>query len=208
MSIISNANSQIEITAIKGEHQFHSSDRQTFLHYNENMKLTKKEEELAKTLIECGAKKMKVKTNLMGQREAPLRLKSLHNVQSKINKTLLADPNNELVSLLEQMKKIPGAKIKVAVDESNDLLGIYYQDERMAAIYKMYPELIIFDATYKLNDRRMPLFLMLIVDGAGETEVICYWIIKSENQQSTEAMLDAFKEYNEDWNKTKVVISK
>lgn len=208
VKISTNSNSKLEITAINNEHKFHACDRTTFLHYNENMRLSKTEEETAKTLIQCGAKKMKMKTNFMGQREAPLSLKSLHNVQTKMNKSLLVDPNNELVSLLEHIKKIPGAKVKVAVDENNDLLGIYYQDERMAKLYQMYPELVIFDATYKLNDRRMPLFLMLIVDGAGESEVICFWIIKSENKQSVEAMFDAFKEFNENWEETKVVISK
>lgn len=78
----------------------------------------------------------------------------------------------------------------------------------MAAIFDRYSEVVLFDATYKLNDRRMPLFLMLVIDGAGETEVACLWLIKSENKQAAESMLDSFKLHNEKWNQIKVVISK
>lgn len=71
----------------------------------------------------------------MAKREAPVSLKTLHNLQSKINKKLNSE-NNELASLLAQMEKIPGSKIKVAVDESNQLIGIFFQDERMASIFE------------------------------------------------------------------------
>lgn len=78
----------------------------------------------------------------------------------------------------------------------------------MAAIFDRYPEVVLFYATYRLNDRRMPLSLMLVIDGEGETEVACFWLTKSENKQAAEAMLDSFKRHNENWEKIKVVISK
>lgn len=61
------------------------------------------------------------------------------------------------------------------------------------------PEIIVFDATYKFNNRRMLLFFMMIVDGAGVTEVACLWIIRSESKAATESMLDAFQIHNENW---------
>lgn len=78
----------------------------------------------------------------------------------------------------------------------------------MAALFDKFPEVIIYDATYRLNDRRMPLFVMLVVDGAGESEVATLWIIKSESKVCAETMLDFFKECNRNWTKIKVVISK
>lgn len=71
-----------------------------------------------------------------------------HNLQTKINQKLNTE-NNQLASLLTQMEKIPGAKIKVAVYETNnELIGIFFQDERMSLIFEKYPENVIFDATY------------------------------------------------------------
>lgn len=49
---------------------------------------------------------------------------------------------------------------------------------------------------------------MLVVDGAGENEIVCYWLIKSELKQAAETMLSAFMEFNPSWNKIQVVISK
>lgn len=70
----------------------------------------------------------------------------------------------------------------------------------MAALFDSYPE-VLFDAKYRLNDRRMPLFLMLVIDCAGETEVACImymvWLIRSENKLAVESMLDSFKTHNE-----------
>lgn len=132
----------------------------------------------------------------------------MHNLQTKLTKSS-ATGEDKLTELLNSMKSIPGARVNVAHDEeTNDLIGIYYQDQRMADIFEKYPEVLLCDATYKLNDRRMPLFFMLVVDGAGETEVACFWLIKSESLVAIGAMLDAFKSHNNKWNEVKVVISK
>lgn len=107
------------------------------------------------------------------------------------------------------MKKVPNTTIKVACEEdSNELIGIFYQDQRMAELFKNYPEVVIFDATYRLNDRRMPLFVMMVIDGMGESELASLFIIESENKLSVGLMLEFFKESNANWEKIKVVISK
>lgn len=84
--------------------------------------------------------------------------------------------------------------------------GIYFQDDRMAEMFKHFPELILFDATYKLNNRDMPLVLQLCVDGNGETEIVSLYVCNSESTMSIGCMLDAFQEFNEDWRKTQVII--
>lgn len=76
----------------------------------------------------------------------------------------------------------------------------------MQQIYAKYPELILYDATYKLNNRDMPLFTQCVVDGDGNTEVVSLYICRSESRDGIGAMLDIFKEFNEDWHKTVVVI--
>lgn len=163
---------------MNAEHKNHEFNKQTFLHYSQNLRLTAEEEAEAASMIEVGGVKQKIKCKLMSKREAPVSLKTLHNLKTKMNKNVRNDPD-EFSSLLTAMRQVPGAKIDVAYDEDNELIGVYYQDARMAALFESYPEIVVFDATYKLNDRRMPLFLMMIIDGAGETEVACVWIIRS-----------------------------
>lgn len=198
------------IYSSKTVHENHNTDEQTYKHYAENMRLNEEEVNYVAESIRNGANKQKIKNILMEKRDGrPIALKSIHNVQNKLKRTIehLIDEQTELEKLLENMNKIPNARIKVAVNENNELLGILFQDQRMARIYEKYPELLLVDATYKLNNRRIPLFILLVVDGNGESEIACLWFIKSESKECISPMIDAFKELNASWAKTKVIIS-
>lgn len=153
LRIACNSDNKLEVKELNPKHTNHSCDLQTYLHYPENLRLTKDETDIAKTMIQCGANKQKVKINLMTNRESPISLKSLHNLQTKQNKSTTGD--DEFTTLLGLMQNIPGVKIKVAYDDENQLIGIFFQDARMAALFEKYPEVVIFDATYRLNDRRI-----------------------------------------------------
>lgn len=76
----------------------------------------------------------------------------------------------------------------------------------MAHIYEKYPEVILFDATYKMNNHNLPLFIQLCIDGNGQTEIASLYICRSESRDGIGAMLDVFKEFNCNWHKTKVFV--
>lgn len=76
----------------------------------------------------------------------------------------------------------------------------------MHHIFAQYPELILYDATYKLNNRDMPLFTQCVIDGDGHTEVVSLFICRSESREGIGAMLDVFKKFNKDWVKTGVIM--
>lgn len=204
-------NNVYEVKSVLNEHENHNVDRQTYLHYPENMRLTADEKAAVTEKIKCGSNKQRIKVDLMEKRNGqPIAIKCIHNIQTKMRADVhqLIAEQTELEKLLENMKQIPNARIKVVVNESNELVGIYFQDERMAKLFEKYPEvLIIIDATYKLNNRSVPLFILLVVDGNGESEIACLWFIKSESKESISPLVDAFKELNESWSQTKVIIS-
>lgn len=102
--MILNRNQKLEIKKFDSTHTFHIPNKQTYLHYTQNLKLTQEEEEMAKKMIDCGGKKSKIKLNLMVNREAPVSLKTLHNVQTKMNRSLNTD-DDELTSMINAMKK-------------------------------------------------------------------------------------------------------
>lgn len=105
------------------------------------------------------------------------------------------------------MLQYKDAFVKVFTAENNVPDGIYFQDERMKRYFSLYPDLLLVDATYKLNDRRMPLFLMLIVDGNGESQIIALFLLKSENYDLLKKMIDHFKEENENSEQIRVILS-
>ena len=51
-------------------------------------------------------------------------------------------------------------------------LDDFFQDCILKVTFSSYPELIVIDTTYKLNEFDIPLYLLLIVDGNGHSEII------------------------------------
>lgn len=196
---------KLKVVAANLVHEQHLMNLQTFNHYPENMRLTKEEESVAKTMVTGDGKKQKIKSHLMKLRidqgiSAPISLKSVRNVQNKcrLEREKLCDGSSELEKLLATMMDVPGAKVRV-VRENNELIAIYFQDPRMQAFFDKYPEVLLYDATYKLNSRNMPVFIQSVVDGNGQTEIVTIWICKSESTVVAQSMLSAFKEFNPSW---------
>lgn len=66
----------------------------------------------------------------------------------------------------------------------------------MRSIFDKFPELVILDPTYKLNNYKPPLFTLLAKDGNGESEVVALFIMRSESALCVGTMIDFFKECN------------
>ena len=43
----------------------------------------------------------------------------------------------------------------------------------MREAFKAYPEIIFIDATYKLRELGLPVYLMLCEDSNGQSEIVC-----------------------------------
>ena len=95
----------------------------------------------------------------------------------------------------------------VYADENKILKGISFQTQEMRSSFSAYPELVLIDATYKLNDLRMPLYVLQILDGNGQAEIICFWLVASEDQSTISFMMDAFKKRNDCWPKVQVIMA-
>lgn len=81
------------------------------------------------------------------------------------------NPENDLARLIKEMNKIDGTAYEIENDDNNALEGILFQDQIMRINFEKYSDFVMFDATYKLNDRQMPLTIMLVVDHHGESQI-------------------------------------
>ena len=93
------------------------------------------------------------------------------------------------------------------VDASDTLQAIFFQTQEMCDTFEAYPELILLDATYKLNDLHMPLYVMMNVDGNGESEIICFWLVAKEDKETIGGLMDTFKEKNSKWSRVQVIMA-
>lgn len=92
---------------------------------------------------------------------------------------------------------IADAEITTFVDEENTVQAIYFQTGEMKGMFLSYPEVLFIDATYKLNDLQMPLYVLMSIDGNGESEIVCLWIVQSEDKSTLTNLLVEFKKHNE-----------
>lgn len=90
-----------------------------------------------------------------------------------------------------------GAIVEVSKDDNDVLSSVYFQTQEWRNMYTHFPELILIDATYKLNNLRMPLYIMMVVDGNGESEVIALWLVVHEDKTTIGHLMDTFIKHND-----------
>ena len=73
-------------------------------------------------------------------------------------------------------------------DESSTFTGLFYQDQHMREVNAAFPEVLLCDATYKLNDLRMPLYLLIGIDGNGHSQVFALYLTTTETAAALSRM--------------------
>ena len=87
------------------------------------------------------------------------------------------------------------------------LTGLLFQDSIMKSVFNSYPEVILVDANYKLNNLRIPLYLIMCIDGNGQCEIVLVFLTMIETEEAIIKMVQIFKHTNPKWECTKVVMS-
>ena len=77
----------------------------------------------------------------------------------------------------------------------------------MQQIFAAYPEILCIDATYKLLELRLPLYIMLVEDGNGESEVAAAFLLTEETEELLLKVFEFFKEHNSAWEATRVIMT-
>lgn len=121
--------SKLIIKESKLNHQGHSLDQQTYDHYPENVRLSNEQIENVEKLISVGANKRKIKINVMKDTGKPVLMKSIHNIQTKMQQKTQNGDGNSLQKLYDVMATIPGAKVRFISNEKNEFVGKFEQLE-------------------------------------------------------------------------------
>ena len=69
-------------------------------------------------------------------------------------------------------------------DEPDKLIGIMYQSPRMKRAFEYFGQTIIMDSTHQITTKNSKenwkLFIMLVINGDGQNESICYFVVTDE----------------------------
>ena len=73
--------------------------------------------------------------------------------------------------------------------------------------FECFPEVLLVDATYKLTNLRMPVYLLLTIDGNGQSEIVALCVTNLETQEGIGAMVQTFKHHNSSWEKVRLIMT-
>ena len=85
--------------------------------------------------------------------------------------------------------------MEVYSDSEKNFKGIFFQDQQMKQAYSAYPEIIFVDATYKLLELALPVYLMLCEDSNGQSEVMAVCLLVCEDSESIRWFVESFKKF-------------
>lgn len=115
---------KLTIKSFNPIHKNHNSDKHTFSAYPENVRLKEEEVVEASKMIACGSSKQKLKAYLSKGRDAPVTLKVLHNLQTKINfEKESPESSNALRNLIDMILKTLTAKVRVVENDKEEFVG-------------------------------------------------------------------------------------
>ena len=75
--------------------------------------------------------------------------------------------------------------------------GLYFQDNSMKQCFHAYPEVVFLDATYKLLEIGIPIYLLLCEDSNGTSEIVFACLLVKEDHESIIWMMETSKICNE-----------
>ncbi|CAC5406848.1 unnamed protein product [Mytilus coruscus] len=113
-------------------------------------------------------------------------------ISLKVNKKLLRDHLEQKTGLIF----ISGTIVELLASEDNVLQGLFYQDKEMLQNFENYPEILFIDSTFKVNNLRMPLYVFLVEDSMGQSEVAGLCFLAAEEQQLVDHVGNLFKKFN------------
>lgn len=158
-------------------------------------------------MIEAGCNKKRLQSSLAKEGQTVI-LKDLHNLSRRVS----IKETDQVETVINMLKMQEGGDVFVYSEESSvreckEVVAIAYQDKNMKDMFSSFPEVLFIDATYRLNNLDMPLFLLVSEDANGESEIVGIWLTKNEQKQTLQRLVQAFKERNPKWTETRVIIT-
>jgi zinc finger SWIM domain-containing protein 3 len=183
----------------------HEINKVVVEHHHKKRKLDPENEKMALEVLQLKGNKKMVQQALRHKTQKRVLLKDLTNLEQRAKKK---SPNN----LQELLNHLNGSnrqlEIKVA-HSKGQVQSIMVMDPEMKELYTNYPELLLMDATYKLTNDCMALYLLLTIDGNGESHIVSMFLVHDETQAVLQEMVSAFTHSFEAEivEKTKVIIT-
>lgn len=187
------------IKSIIHEHN-HQRSKNLFRHYPRNRRLTEEEKSKIAELLDLEANRVKVKNLMENETKKVILMKNLDNCKTKKGK------QNLLIPTLQKLEKKFNAEWYLYEDKET-FAGLFFVTESMKLVMDSYPEFLGIDGTFKLLNIHAPVYLMVVEDPNGCSEVAGVCILVSEDRDSINWMLNSFKKAHKKFDQIKCVMT-
>ena len=186
------------------DHSNHIISKEVYLHLPMQRRLDKAHKMQAEMLLSvCGDTKL-VQQHMQNVSGKVVLLKDIANISHQMKKQ--AVPNN-LKSVLQQLEATGDSVVDVLVSEDKSFKGIFYQDVYMQSVFEAYPEMLLVGETFRLTGLQISAYLMLVIDGNGQSEVVSLLLLADESRSTVSAAVEAFQHHNPAWLKTQTIMT-
>ena len=194
------------VTSVKDVHN-HDVSAEEFQLNARVRKLDQSTQEDVKRMLQVNANRKLVQQFFSEKTGKSLLMHDIHNFAASMASSKTPGPEGgkcEPSSLADWFKENhPSLDTEFVLDDQQMVQGIFLQDSIMRSTFSKFPEVILADATHKTNEHDMPFYVLLVIDGNGDSRIGAAFLIHQEDEPSLRKMISIFK----DWNQTKVVIT-
>jgi len=201
--LLSDDGQSLDVVESNLDHSNHIISKEVYLHLPMQRRLDKAHKMQAETLLSiCGDTKL-VQQHMQNVSGKVVLLKDIANISHQMKKQ--AVPNN-LKSVLQQLEATGDSVVDVLVSEDK-FKGIFYQDVYMQSVFEAYPEMLLVGETFRLTGLQISAYLMLVIDGNGQSEVVSLLLLADESRSTVSAAVEAFQHHNPAWLKTQTIMT-
>ncbi|XP_014662635.1 PREDICTED: uncharacterized protein C19orf68-like [Priapulus caudatus] len=107
----------------------------------------------------------------------------INNLKEKLKKEVTGkDSDIQLLmdTLDDILQKEPGSSVHLSVEDDGKLSSLFIQLPFMKTALEKFPEVILLDATYRVNSSKMPLFTFIVEDGHGCSIPVAHFFVAGE----------------------------
>ncbi|KAF0719030.1 zinc finger SWIM domain-containing protein 3-like [Aphis craccivora] len=178
------------LKSLSEEHNHVANTKKTFNHLPNQRKLNKKVIDEAVKLQALRPNKKLLLKNLSDTSGQTLLLRDITNISKIINTY-----SNDLAACLPILEK-HNCEYEVLV-EDKEFRGLFFQNDDMKRNFDAYPEIGLLDSTYKLLNFNGVVYLFIVEDSIGCSEIIAVGILVFEIKEYINWSISTFKSKND-----------
>uniref|UniRef100_A0A1X7US73 ZSWIM1/3 RNaseH-like domain-containing protein n=1 Tax=Amphimedon queenslandica TaxID=400682 RepID=A0A1X7US73_AMPQE len=128
----------------------HAVSTETFKFLPKNRQMSSNDLDDVKHILKTRPNKKLLQNHI---KQTTGKLVTLRDITNITRKT--AGQFTDLESMICELRKTEGNTVEIVSNEDNCFKGMFYQDQHMKNKFFSFPELLLVDATYKLNNLRI-----------------------------------------------------